>query len=593
VGTLVGGGFSGSDNKIALAVHLFSSAFGMNGLRWFMPTIVSNLITKEESMTNSESKQVVAHYDSVIIGAGFAGIRASYEMGKLGKTCKVYEQGSDVGGTWYWNRYPGARTDTEAWGYCFFFSKELNDEWDWSERMPTWEQVQQYMVFAVDRLNLREKMEFNTTVTSAHYNEKENLWYITTDQGETVTCHYFISGMGWFEVPCKPDFKGIDSFKGEWYLPSRWPKEPVDFKGKRVGIIGSGSTAVQIMVAVSQLADHVSIFQRTPNYVMPGRNYPVDSYENERKKQDFDQIIEQTRKQVYAFPMDDATVAFDDVDEQERERIFEAGWEAGGFRFIFETFSDITTNLVANEAACEFVRKKIRSIVKDQKTAGLLCPHYPIALKRPPVCNFYYESFNRPNVELVDVSSSPIKEIVENGVVVGDQLHEFDILIFAMGYDAVTGPLMNFDVRGVDGQTIAQRWEAGPQTHLGITIDGFPNMFILTGPQTPFSNVPPVTESAVSWISKLITHMEEKGLNKVEPKPEAVSNWGLLMSELLEPTLMRHGASQRSWFMGANIPGKPQVPLFYFGGAGNYFKEIDQEADSSFPSYEFTSAGDA
>tara|TARA_R110000772_G_C13309102_1_gene439707 strand:+ start:4827 stop:6491 length:1665 start_codon:yes stop_codon:yes gene_type:complete len=529
------------------------------------------------------------HFDSVIIGAGFAGIRSSYELEKLGRSYKVFEQGSDVGGTWYWNRYPGARTDTESWGYCFFFSKELNDEWDWTERMPTWEQVQKYMVYVVDRLNLRQHMEFNTAVTSAHYNEEENLWYITTNKGETVTCTYFISGMGWFEVPCKPDFKGIDSFKGEWYLPSRWPKEPVDFKGKRVGIIGSGSTAVQILVAVSQLAEHVSIFQRTPNYVLPGRNYPVDEYENLRKKQSFEQIIEQTRKQVFAFPMEDSAIFYDDVDDEERQRILEAGWEAGGFRYIFETFGDITTDIRSNEAACEFVRNKIRSIVKDPATAELLCPKYPIALKRPPVCNFYYECFNRPNVSLVDVSETAISEITPDGVRVGDTEHKFDILIFAMGYDAVTGPLMNLDVQGVGGQTIAQKWQHGPRTHLGITIDGFPNMFILTGPQTPFSNVPPVTEIAVSYISKMLQYMESHNYERVDTKPEAVEAWGKLMSELISKTLMKDAVKQGSWFMGANVPGKPHSVLFYFGGAAGYFDEVEKELAENFPSYDFSS----
>jgi cyclohexanone monooxygenase len=539
-----------------------------------------------------EGSQGKNYTDAIIIGAGFAGIRAVYEMRKLGLSAKVFEQGSDVGGTWYWNRYPGARTDTESWGYCFFFSKELNDGWDWQERMPSWDQVQKYMVYAVDRLDLRKDMAFNTAVTSAHYNEEENLWTVTTDKGEVCTCKYLISGMGWFGVPCKPNFKGIDDFQGEWYLPSRWPKEPVDFKGKRVGIIGSGSTAVQILVAVSQLAEHVSIFQRTPNYVMPGRNYPIDTFENSNKKQNFDAIIEQTRNQVFAFPMDDSTVAFDDVDEAERERIFESGWEAGGFRFIFQTFSDITTNERANTAACEFVRKKIRSIVKDPQTAELLCPQYPIALKRPPVCNFYYECFNRPNVELVDVSQTPIEEIAPNGVVVDGKQHDFDILIFAMGYDAVTGPLMNLDVQGINGQTIADKWEHGPQTHMGITMDGFPNLFILTGPQTPFSNVPPVTEAAVSWISKVITHMRDNGYDQVQPKPEAVANWGSHVNELIKATLMRDAASLGSWFIGANVPGKPHSVLFYFGGAAGYFQEVDQEADSGFPSYDFISNTD-
>jgi cyclohexanone monooxygenase len=538
--------------------------------------------------TVTQSNREPNHYDSIIIGAGFGGIRAVYEMQKLGLKTRVFEAGSDVGGTWYWNRYPGARTDTESWGYCFFFSKELNDEWDWTERMPTWDQVFEYMRFVVDRLDLRRYIDFNTRVTSAHYEEDNNIWRITTDKGEVVTCDFFISAVGWFEEPCKPNFKGIDSFKGEWYLPSRWPKEHVDFTGKRVGIVGSGSTAVQILTAVAHTAKEATIFQRTPNYVMPGRNYPVDEYENQRKKKEFQSIIAQTRKQVFAFPMNDSTVAYDDVNEEERERILEAGWEAGGFRYIFETFSDITTNLEANLAACEFFRKKIRSIVKNQKTAELLCPDYPIALKRPPVCNFYYENFNRENVELVDVSKTPVSEITPDGLKVGDKEYEFDIIVFAMGYDAVTGPLMAMDVKGRGGRTIKSKWQDGPHTYLGIAMDEFPNMFIITGPQTPFSNVPPVVESAVDWIGKLIVHMKSSNYDLVEAKPEAVTHWTSLMQELVGQTLMRDAASLGSWFMGANIPGKPHSVLFYFGGAAGYFAEVDQEAEKGFPNFNFS-----
>ncbi|MFA7554235.1 MAG: NAD(P)/FAD-dependent oxidoreductase [Spongiibacteraceae bacterium] len=545
-------------------------------------------------MNNKEQTQdntlPLKHYDSVIIGAGFGGIRAAYEMQKKGLSSRLFEAGSDVGGTWYWNRYPGARTDTESWGYCFFFSQELNEEWDWDERMPTWDQVQKYMVYAVDRLDLRKNMQFNTRVQSAHYDEANNLWTVTTQQGESVTCQYLISAVGWFEEPCKPAFKGIDNFKGEWYVPSRWPKEPVDFAGKKVGIIGSGSTAVQILTSVAHTAEHVTMFQRTPNYVMPGRNYPVDKFEKQFKKKNFQAIIEQTRKQVYAFPMVDSTIAYDDVDEAERQRILEAGWEAGGFRFIFETFSDITVNEKANEAACEFFRNKIRSIVKDPATAELLCPDYYIALKRPPVSNFYYESFNRPNVSLVDVSKTAIDEILPNGVKVGDSEYDFDILVFAMGFDAVTGPLMNLDVRGRNGLTIKEKWQDGPHTHLGIVMDDFPNMFIITGPQTPFSNVPPVVESSVTWIGQLISHMKQEGYDSVEGSPQAVAEWTTLMKTLVDQTLMRDSASQRAWFMGANIPGKPHAVLFYFGGAGAYFDEVDKEADAGFPSLVFSKA---
>ncbi|CAA0106856.1 flavin-containing monooxygenase [Zhongshania aliphaticivorans] len=530
-----------------------------------------------------------AHFDVLVVGAGFGGLRMLHEARELGLSVKVLESGGDVGGTWYWNRYPGARTDTESWGYCFFFSKVLNDEWNWPERMPGWEQVYQYMRFVVDRLDMRKDIQFETRVTAAHYDERKKRWQITTAAGEHFTCKYFCSAVGWFEVPSKPEFKGIDNFRGEWYLPSRWPNEAVDFAGKRVGIVGCGSTGAQILTAVAHLAEHVSVFQRTPNYVLPGRNYPVDEFENSSKKANFEAMIEQIRNQVYAFPMQDSTLMFNDLTPAEQQQVLEAGWEAGGFRYIFQTFADILVTKEANEAACEFARNKIRSIVNDPATAELMCPNYPIALKRPPVCNFYYESFNRPNVELVDVKTTPISEVTADGLRVGEQEYQFDILIFAMGYDAVTGPLMAMDIRGRNGQRIQDKWAAGPRTNFGIGMDGFPNMFMITGPQTPFANVPPVVEASTTWIGQAIRYMQAEGYDEIEADAEAVDAYCGQMKELVDATLIRDAASQGAWFMGANIPGKPVAVLFHFGGAPSYFNALAENADTGFAGFKFFS----
>ncbi len=542
--------------------------------------------------TQESEKQieVATDFDAIVIGAGFGGIRALYELRKMGLSVKVFEAATDVGGTWYWNRYPGARTDTEAWAYCYSFSKELLDEWDWADRMPTWDQVLAYLAHVVDRFDMRKHMEFSTRIKSAIYNEATKKWTLTTEAGKAYTCNYFISAAGLLTVAYEPPFKGLDSFKGKWYLTSRWPKEPVDFKGKRVGIVGSGSTAVQILPIVAQTAAHVSIFQRTPNYVVPGRNFPLDDAQRQSIKANYDAIWETVHKQVFAFPIERPHRTFDQFNSEERERIFEAGWETGGFRYFFETFEDITTNEEANAAAGEFVRKKIRAIVKDPKTAELLCPNYPFAIKRPPVGNFYYEAFNRDNVSLVDVSKDPIREITPKGVRTETEEHEFDIIIFALGFDAVTGALTNMDVRGKGGETVKNKWEAGPRTHLGITMDGFPNMFMLSGPQTPFANIPPVIEAAVTWFGTAIQRARDGGYTSIEATPAAVDTWTNHMQELLDTTLLGKGVDVGSWYLGANIPGKKPSVLFYFGGANNYFKELDESIAHEFKGVAFSNA---
>jgi cyclohexanone monooxygenase len=520
-------------------------------------------------------------FDTIIIGAGFGGLRALHEVRQLGKSVRLFDAGSDVGGTWYWNRYPGARTDSEAWAYCYSFSKELQDEWDWPERMPTWDQVQGYLAHVADKFDMRKDIAFNTYVKSVIYDEASNQWVLTTSEGKVYRAHYFISAVGWFAVAVNPPFD-MSAFKGEWYLSSKWPKQKVDFRGKRVGIVGSGSTAVQILPVLAKQAAQVTMFQRTPNYVLPGRNHPLDDNDRNAIKANYDTIWQQVRSQVFAFPMDSSPLVYDDVDDEQRERIFEYGWEQGGFRFLFETFADILTDKRTNAAAAEFVRRKIRSIVKDPVTAELLTPKYPIALKRPPLGNFYFESFNRDNVRLVDVSQHPLIGATETGLKTDVAEYEFDIIIFAIGFDAVTGPLTHMEVRGRNGELVRDKWLAGPRTHLGMVVDGFPNMFIITGPQSPFSNVPPVVDVAVDWIGKAISKADAEGVDVIEARPEAVDGWVALMVELLDQTLLGQATELKSWFMGANIEGKAHAPLHYFGGAAGYFDEINKSLSEEF-----------
>ena len=528
-------------------------------------------------------------YDVLIIGAGFGGLRALHEMRQQGRSVRLLEGGDDVGGTWFWNRYPGARTDSEAWAYCYSFSKELQDEWDWPERMPTWDQVQAYLGHVADRFGLREDIEFNCWVKSCIYDEAANQWVITSQTGEVLRCRYFISAVGWFAVAVQPPFD-MSPFKGEWYMSSKWPKDEVDFRGKRIGIVGSGSTAVQILPVAAKQAAQVTMFQRTPNYVLPGRNHPLSDIDREAIKADYPAIWEQVRKQVFAFPMDSSTLVYDDVDDAERQRIFEYGWEQGGFRFLFETFADILTDKRTNAAAAEFVRRKIRSIVKDPQTAEAMCPKYPIALKRPPLGNFYFESFNRDNVKLVDVSANPLIAATDKGLRTATDEYEFDIIIYAIGFDAVTGPLTHMDVRGRGGQQVREKWAEGPKTYLGVMVDDFPNMFIITGPQTPFSNVPPVVDAAVEWIGEVMNLADRRGSEVIEARTDAVAAWGQLIQELLEQTLLGEAVELKSWFMGANIEGKVHAPLHYFGGAAGYFDELRESRENDFKGLTFGEA---
>ncbi len=531
-----------------------------------------------------EARDAATTVDAVVIGAGFGGLRMLHELRELGLDVQVIEAGTDVGGTWYYNRYPGARTDSESWVYAFSFSKELQDEWDWTEKYPSQTEALAYLQYAADRFDMRRHIRFRTRVTAAAYDEVKNIWRVQTDQGDTITCRYLVTATGPLSTPWKPDFPGIDSFKGEWYLTGRWPKEKVDFAGKRVCIIGTGATAVQVIPLVAQTAAHLTVFQRTPNYVMPARNAPLTEFEREWMRANYDEIWALAHKHVFGFALEPAGRNGGDVSPEEQQRILERAWEIGGFRFLFETFDDILTDADTNELVAEFIRNKIRAIVKDPETAELLCPKcHPVAARRPPLGHFYYETFNRDNVSLVDVRDNPITEITPRGVRTATDEYDADIIIFATGFDAVTGTLMAMDIRGRGGAALEDKWHGGPQTYLGMTIDGFPNLFMVGGPQSPFANIPVVIDGCVDWIGRAIRHLRENDHATMEPTPEAVTQWGVHMNDLVNVTLMHK--AKRSWFMGDNIPGKPHAVLFYFGGAGNYRQECLAAAEKGFEGF--------
>ncbi|HZZ49668.1 MAG TPA: NAD(P)/FAD-dependent oxidoreductase [Pseudonocardia sp.] len=529
-------------------------------------------------------------YDAVVVGAGFAGLRMLHELRSLGLTGRVLEAGSDVGGTWYWNRYPGARTDSESWVYCYSFDDALLQEWNWSARFPAGGEVLDYLRHVADRLDLRRDIDLETRVRSGVYDAETSQWTITTENGRSITCRYFIPATGFLSVAYRPSWEGLDDFHGEWYLTARWPSAEIDFDGKRVGVIGTGATAVQAIPEIAQNAEHLTVFQRTAQYVVPNRNHPLEEPQRTAIKRSYPEIWELCRRQVFGMPIKRTYRTIADVTPEEHRRILEAGWETGGFRFIFETLDDVVINAESNAAACEFVREKIRTIVNEPGTAELLCPYdHPIGAKRIPLGHHYYDTYNRENVTLVSVRDTPIERITPNGLRLEDgREYDLDVLVFATGFDAGTGALAAMDIRGREGRTVAEHWQDGARSYLGISVDGFPNMFMLTGPHLPLVNAPVLIEEQVQWVSRALQFLESSNQDAMEATPAAVAAYDKRLDELLDATLLRDAATVRSYYVGANIPGKPHKVLFYFGGATKYFKEIHNVATQDWDGFEFT-----
>lgn len=531
-------------------------------------------------------------YDCMIIGAGFAGLRALIEAHKRGLNARLIEAGTDVGGTWYWNRYPGARTDSESWVYCYSFDDGLLQDWVWEDRYPDQVQVQSYLAHVADRFDLRKDIDLSTRVEKMTRDDATNSWTVRTDAGTESTCTYLIAATGLLSVAHLP-FPGVESFKGERYVSSDWPKERPDFAGKRVGIVGTGSSGIQLIPLVAQTAGSLTVFQRTPNFVMPARNCPVDQLQRDAIKNDYSAIWEKARGHVFGFPMNTPGRNLVDTEESERQRILERGWEIGGFRFLLETFDDIYTDQHANDVTAEFVRNKIRAIVEDPETAELLCPkNHPIGSKRPPLGNYYYETYNRENVSLVDVSGDPIESITENGVRLTDgSEHELDVIIYATGFDAATGALTAIDIRGSDGRSLEDTWRPGARTALSVAVTGFPNLFLIGGPGSPFGNNPPITEFCATWIGDAITYLRDGGADFMDPTPEAMEEWTRKMQVIIDDSLMGQGEAAGTWFLGANIPGKPHTPLFYLGGAPAFRAELEEVAKQGYPGFTLSRAG--
>jgi cation diffusion facilitator CzcD-associated flavoprotein CzcO len=527
--------------------------------------------------------------DAVIIGAGFSGMYMLKSLrDELGLKAKVLERGHGVGGTWYWNRYPGARCDSDAYIYCFTFDKQLLQDWNWSERYPEQPEILRYLELCAERFDVKRDIEFGKSVNSTVYDEKSKLWTVRTEQGDVYLARFVISAVGTLSTTNVPNFKGLSTFKGRAYHTSQWPHEGVDFTGKRVGVIGTGATAVQAIPEIAMQAKQLTVFQRTANYCVPARNGKVDPAVVKARKADYDGVVQRTRESFFGQEHYFIPKSALEATPEEREREFDRMWDAGGFAFWLGNYQDMFFNKESNDLCADYIQRKIRKTVKDAAVAEKLIPEgYAYGTKRQPLDTNYYETFNKDNVLLVDAATDgPIEEITPRGIRAGGKEHEFDIIVMATGFDAMTGPLKQLGIEGRGGKTLQQEWADGPQTYLGLSVAGFPNLFTITGPQSPsvLTNMPVAIEQHVEWITRCIAHLREHKLSTIEAKPEAQDQWVAHVAEVVNMTLMP-GAN--SWYMGANIPGKPRRFLPYLGpeGVGGYRRKCDEIASKGYEGF--------
>ncbi len=519
--------------------------------------------------------------DVVIIGAGFGGMYMLHSLNKLGLNSLILEQGDGVGGTWYWNRYPGARCDIQSIEYSYSFSEELQQEWEWSHRFSTQPEILEYANHVADRFDLRKDIRFNEKVLSAEYVENSRIWELETDTGNKYTSRYCVMATGSLSSINKPKFKGIDSYNGDWYITGKWPHENVDLSGKTVGIIGTGSSAVQAIPVIAEHAKHLTVFQRTANYSIPANNEPLDPEELRKVKEDYSSMREKQKLARAGVALTNiGTKSALDVTEEERLIEYQKRWDVGYSGFI-SSYSDIGTNEEANETLAEFVRSKIREIVKDPVKAEILSPKNAIGCKRLCADTNYFETYNRDNVSLIDVNDTPIESLVSEGVKTSEKIFNFDVVVFAIGFDAMTGALLSIDIKGKNGEKLTDKWSDGPKSYLGLTIQGFPNMFTITGPGSPsvLGNMMVAIEQHVEWITKCIQDMESDGNTEIEAQSDAENEWMDHIEEVANQTIRY---SCNSWYVGANVPGKKRVFMPYIGGYNVYREKCDEIASKGY-----------
>lgn len=536
------------------------------------------------------SNSTKTDFDAIVIGSGFAGLALIHYLREAGQSVKVFDKASDIGGTWTWNRYPGAMTDSEGYYYCLTFSKELLQKWSWSQRYPAWEETHRYMHFVADECDMWPHIQLNTEVKSAEYQKDSGTWLITTAVGEQFTCKYFVSGMGMISEPVIPKVKGMDRFQGPLFHSARWP-EGLEYEGKRVAIIGAGATTVQMLPVMAQKAASVTVFHRTPNFILPAMQKPMTPEWEKEIKDNYDEIVAKCRNHSFGMAFD-SPVGRNAIDtpEEERQKIFEEKW-TGSFRWVFETFDDLLGSAEANDMASKFIIDKMKERIDDPEIANILVPElgeYPLFAKRPPLDHGYLEAYSRDNVKLVDIRNrEPIVEITETGIRTTENEFEFDIIVLATGFRAYTGALEALTIRGDSGQTLAEKWDKTSKSIMGVCVAGFPNMFTITGPQAPFANLPTSIEQNAIWVADCIKKMESEGHNLCTPIQEAEDAWSAHVADVHVQTLMNTGDAVNSWMMGANIENHEPRILIYFGGAHVYYDKLRESVDAGFPELKF------
>lgn len=544
-------------------------------------------MTERQAQAAGTGAERADEFDAVIVGAGLAGLYMLHRLRGLGLSARVYEAGGGVGGTWYWNRYPGARCDIESIDYSYSFSEELQQEWRWTERYAGQAEILRYINHVADRFDLRRDIRCETRVTAAIFDEATNRWLVETERGERVSAQFCIMASGCLSTTQQPNFPGLADFAGRWYQTGRWPHEPVDFTGQRVGVIGTGSSAIQAIPVIARQAAHLYVFQRTPNFSVPARNAPLDPEYERWVKANYTARRREARESRAGFvtpPTAHVEQSALAVPEEIRREDYGLRWERGGLGFT-SAFADVGSNLAANETAAAFVRAKIRETVHDPAVAELLMPHgYPIGTKRLCADTDYYETFNRDNVTLIDLRRSPIATITPNGVQTEDTAYSLDSLVFAIGFDAMTGALLGVDIRGRGGETLRQKWADGPRSYLGLMVAGFPNLFTITGPGSPsvLSNMMTSIEQHVEWIAACLAYLRDHQQGTIEATAAAEAAWVAHVNAVGDTTLYPRA---NSWYMGANIPGKPRVFMPYVGGVGAYRVKCDEIAAQGYAGF--------
>ena len=527
--------------------------------------------------------------DVAVIGAGISGMYQVYRLRELGLAVRGFEAGTDVGGTWYWNRYPGARFDSESYSYGYSFSKELLQEWSWSEHFSPQPETLRYCNQVADKFELRKHFRFNARLVSARFESEDNSWTLEFDDGEVERCRFLVTAVGPLSAPVMPDLAGIESFEGDVYHTGLWPKEDVAIAGRRVGVIGTGATGVQVIQEIAKTAGHLTVFQRTPNWCAPLHNRPITASEQRDIKSSYDSIFRLCNQTANGFMHDADPRKALEVSVEEREALWEKLYREPGFGIWLANFSDILVNQQANDLISEFVAKKIRERVDDPAIADKLVPrNHGFGTRRVPMETNYYEVYNQANVDLVDLSETPIDRITPNGVMTSAGEVELDLLILATGFDAVRGALDRIEIRGAQGDTLKERWADGPITYLGMAVSGFPNLLTLVGPHnsSTFCNIPRCIEQNVDWVTGVIEYMNANDLRRIEATPEAETEWTEHVFDVAEPLLL---TKTRSWFMGlnSNIEGrdKPRL-LVYAGGAPRYREKCDEVAAAGYAGFD-------